>query len=161
VAILPVACPELLRRREPADLLQATGARVEFQNPLAVGGVGERYVKQFGVPLDLFKAIGGISAGPFGLDDGDRQAVGVLQNIVGDQWPFLAMAPRGGPDTPSVDRVLAANLIVPPAGLVRQRGQYESSAGLVLDGVLESGRHSIICTGDRRHNPGSSAPNQG
>lgn len=124
------------------------GVGVQFDDPLAVGDIGEWNIKQFRVALDLLETVSNVPEKSLSLDRRDWQAIGILKDIVRDQRSFLPVQARGGADPPLVNRVLNPDLLFFPARPV-QRRQHELAAGLVLAGTIRTGRHSTILTLDR------------
>jgi hypothetical protein len=63
---------------EPLD----AGDEVEFDDFLAIGGVGEFELQDFGVVLRLLQTVGGFFVFGLGLGDGDGKIAGVTEQVI-------------------------------------------------------------------------------
>ncbi len=73
------------------DLPFQAGQEIELDDLLAVGGVGELEVEDFGVFLGLLEPFACRLVAGLGLHDGDGEIAGVAEPVVG---PFLLPAPN-------------------------------------------------------------------
>src|SRR5262249_9585658 len=85
-----VAEPKLVRRREVIELGLKSGEVIEFDDPGAVGRIGEFQPKDFRVTLCLLDAVTGRSLIGFRLDDGQGDFASIAEQVVG--IPFLEPA---------------------------------------------------------------------
>ena len=96
----PQARPKFGGRGKGFDEPLDAGDEVEFDDFLAVGGVGEFQAEDFGVFFGLLEAIGGLFVFRLGLDDGDGKIAGVAEQVIGAFFLFGARpccrAPRCG-----------------------------------------------------------------
>jgi len=79
--------PQFGGRRKIAPQGFPAGKKVEFENLLAVGGVGEFEAENFGVVFGLLQAVGGRFVGGLCFNDCDRVICAIAQDVVGTLLP--------------------------------------------------------------------------
>ena len=80
---LPQPCPEFGRGWEGVDLPFDAGEEIKLDDLLAVGGVGELQVEDFGVFLGLLEPFARRLVAGLGLDHGDGEIAGVAEPVIG------------------------------------------------------------------------------
>ncbi len=111
------------------------GQVVELDDALAVGGVGELQVEDFGVFLGLLQALAGLGVVRLGLDDGDGKVNAIAKNVVGAFAGSAAAVPSGRNDSAVGERDLFVDpkrLVVPARRL--QLGHDVAAAGICFVG---------------------------
>ena len=83
--------PQFIGRWKRLDLLFQTGQEVELDDLLAVSGIGELEIEDFGVFLGLLEPLASRLVAGLRLHDGDGEVTGIAEPIVG---PFLRAAPN-------------------------------------------------------------------
>ena len=145
---LPQPCPKFSRGWEGVDLPFDAGEEIKLDDLLAVGGVGEFQVEDFGVFLGLLEPVARRLVAGLGLDHGDGEIAGVAEPVIG---PFLFQPPnllRGGHDPPIREGMLLLDLVVGPAGPVEFRQDVDATS------IGFSFGHGIIVPYSVRIGPG-------
>lgn len=101
--------PQFGRRGEGFNRALDARDEVEFDDFLAVGGVGELEAEDFGVVLGLLQTIGGFLVFRLGLGDGDGKIAGVTQEVVGALAFFAVGLGAAHDDAPVGEAALLGN----------------------------------------------------
>ena len=126
---LPQPGPQFGGGRERVDHSFDAGEEVKLDDFLAVGGIGELQVQDFGIFLGLLKPLARRLVAGLGLHDGDGEITGVAEPVVSPLL-FATSNPLGSWNDPPIgEGVLLVDLVVRPARPIELR-QNVHAAGV-------------------------------
>jgi hypothetical protein len=124
-----IAIPQLLRRGKGVNRALKPGGAVELEDAMPVRGIGEEQSQRLGVAFGLLYAFRRTVIVGLGLDDGERVARLVEEQVVGALGFGAGRLTPLDEDTPSGEDALFADLLIRPASS-RQLRQDILAAGI-------------------------------